>query len=500
MPITSLTSYFNTSSFGDQNASTRNQEELALTLDSAAHELSNWKTLLSMSVGGAGYEGGRLVARTLLGSVPALGVLPFLADAFTFAFGVLSDTTLSSWISQALENESGESHESFFERFTSQSSVRGMALLGMGQSFVVTQVLLGLATLGREAVCQEGVQKGKAGFLHSFIQGVQCYLGSGMFSYMTGGAVNAVEQRIRLRTKHMNTSLGDVRRKVSENLEQLGGFWGVTEPSYKISRPSETQSPLISKNPNLLANGKVANDTARFTHAELLIHVRRLKDAKMEVENELGRLESEHGALKEAIARQEVGIQELEKELGRACDAILVLNRNITALEVQNRDLRAAHVALTAELEEVQAIARVRSEADQERLQKEIAQEHLQLAQVELLGLYARYQQLEDKLAETRTALERAQRGDFSAELERAAALNEELKAQLEREREVSQDLDSQLLTLRRELEAERTRARELEAALEAHRRADENRRTEEVPAVKIVEEKPLEDLGTGTS
>ncbi len=197
MSITSLTSYFNTASFGDGNTYTRNQEELALTLDSAAHQLADWKGLLAMSSGGMGFELGSLAARTLFAATPALCAIPFLTNAFTFFVGALSDTGLTRVVNYFLEN-GGEESESFFEQVTSQGGVRAMGFLGAGQNFVVVQVLMGLSSVSQDHGPANGA------FLHSLIQGLRCYFGSGMFTSFTGGVLGAVEQRIKLKTNNIN--------------------------------------------------------------------------------------------------------------------------------------------------------------------------------------------------------------------------------------------------------------------------------------------------------
>ncbi len=204
MPVTSLTSYFNTTSFGDQNAFTRNQEELALTLDSAAQELGNWKSLIAMSGGGAGFELGKLATRTLLGATPTLCAIPLLTNALTFAAGAMADTGLTGILNQAFGNT--EEEESFWARMMDQSSVRGMGLLGAGQSFVVIQLMQGLASAGRGMLenTGRGDRPVAPTFLHSMIQGLQCYFGSGMFGYLSSGAVSGIEQRLALKTKNVN--------------------------------------------------------------------------------------------------------------------------------------------------------------------------------------------------------------------------------------------------------------------------------------------------------
>ncbi len=222
MPITSLTSYFNTSSFGDQNSYTRNQEELALTLDSAAHELSNWKGLVAMSSGGAGFELGKLTARVLLGSTPALCAVPFLTNAFTFFAGSVADTGLTGFMNHVLGNAGTE--ENFLDQMTSQGSVRMMGLLGMGQGFAVVQVLQGLASLSRDNFSRGGSRPAPTSFIHHLILGLQCHFGSGMFAGLTGGVLNSVEQRISLRTKNMN--VGTRGNILSESFAELGDKLG----------------------------------------------------------------------------------------------------------------------------------------------------------------------------------------------------------------------------------------------------------------------------------
>jgi|GEM_PF-5645995 len=212
MPITSLTSYFNTSSFGDTNTYTQNQQELALTLDSAAQELGNWKSLLTMSAGGGAFEGGKLFARTFLSSVPVLSAIPLLTNAFTFVAGALADSSLTGFLNHVLENAGSE--ETFLEQITSQSSARAMGVLGMGQGFVVMQLLQGLASVSRGMLCRgdpvwsptNGGQPHRAAptFLHHLILSLQCHFGSGMFSYFTNGVVQSFEERIKLKSKNIH--------------------------------------------------------------------------------------------------------------------------------------------------------------------------------------------------------------------------------------------------------------------------------------------------------
>ncbi|GEM_PF-5457226 len=233
MPVTSLTSFFNTASFGDTNAYTRNQSELSLTLDSTAQELSNWKSLLTMSAGGGMFEGGKLAARILLGATPGLCAVPFLVDAFTFAAGAIADTGLTGILQQAFGNAADE-NETFLDRLTSQGGARLMGLVGMGQSFAVVQLLQGLVTVSKDAMCEEKSPKKSFGFLHHLVTGLGCHFGSGMFASMTGGVLSAVEQRISLRTKNMNNvgapSAGLLRnlgKTVAEGFAVLNGRLGL---------------------------------------------------------------------------------------------------------------------------------------------------------------------------------------------------------------------------------------------------------------------------------
>ncbi|GEM_PF-6552609 len=259
MPITSLTSYFNTSAFGDRNTYTQNQTELALTLDSAAHELSNWKSLLAMSSGGAGFELGNLAARTLLSATPALCAVPLLTNAFAFGMGAISDTGLTHFVNRVLGNAEGE--ESFLDQMTSQGSVRLMGLVGIGQCFAVVQVLQGMASVGRGMLCEANSKNKNSGFLHHLILGLQCHFGSGMFTCLTGGMVNAVEARISLRTKNIyvgTPSAGslpeNLRKTISDGLAILsdqgnphpsaaGSYENIKiDPHEKISEPCHTEA------------------------------------------------------------------------------------------------------------------------------------------------------------------------------------------------------------------------------------------------------------------
>jgi|GEM_PF-3001239 len=207
MSITSLTSYFNTASFGDTNTYTRNQEELSLTLDSTAHQLADWKGLVAMSSGGMGFELGSLAARTLFAATPALCAIPFLTNAFTFFVGALSDTGLTRVVNYFLEN-GGEESESFLEQVTSQGGVRAMGFLGAGQSFVVLQLLMGLSSVSQGMLCGRDARHdllagAPTSFIHHLLQGLRCHFGSGMFTGFTGGVVSAAEQRIKLKTNHI---------------------------------------------------------------------------------------------------------------------------------------------------------------------------------------------------------------------------------------------------------------------------------------------------------
>ncbi|GEM_PF-4327493 len=200
MPITSLTSYFNTSSFGDTNAFTQNQKELAFTLQTAAEELSHWKGLVTMSFAGSGFEVGRLVTSTLLAPL-APYALPLFTQTLTWLGGVVFDTGFSSLANYVLEE--GAENENFLDRMMSQSSSRALCVVGMGQSFAVMQLLQSLASVSQGMLGQENAQKGQAGTLHSLVQGFRCYFGSGMFAGLTGGAVSSAEARMSLKTKNM---------------------------------------------------------------------------------------------------------------------------------------------------------------------------------------------------------------------------------------------------------------------------------------------------------
>ncbi|GEM_PF-5069714 len=209
MPITSLTSYFNTTSFGDQNLFTRNQDELALTLDCAARQLADFKGLALMSAGGGAFEVGRLLATTFFSAVPVLSAIPLLTRSFTFVSGITADMAFTTFLSQIF-GEAGENDVPFWQQVLDQGSVRGMSLIGAGQSFAVIQVLTGLASVSGGILCEEDPSRGnppKADaptFLSSMIQGLRCYFGSGAFGVLSGGLLGAVEQRISLKTKNMN--------------------------------------------------------------------------------------------------------------------------------------------------------------------------------------------------------------------------------------------------------------------------------------------------------
>ncbi|GEM_PF-4342843 len=250
MPITSLTSYFNTASFGDTNASTRNQQELALTLDAAAQELANWKSLLTMSAGGGFFEGGRLAARVLLGATPALCAVPFLANVFTFAAGAIADTGLTGILTQAFGNE-GEESETFFERLSGQGSVRVMSLLGAGQSFVVVQLLIGLTSVSKEMVCGKNPGPANGAFLHHLVSGLSCYFGSGMFTCLSSGVVNAAEQRMSLKTRNVGTP------HAPEAHQPLAGTGALRNLGENISNAFENLSAKL--NPQPLSPGPRGN-------------------------------------------------------------------------------------------------------------------------------------------------------------------------------------------------------------------------------------------------
>gem|GEM_PF-6620561 len=199
MPITSLTSFLNTSSFGDTNTYTRNQEELALTLDSAAHDLAHWQSLLSMSAGGLAFESAGLLATTFLSSTaPSLYALPFMARALTFSFSALADTAVTRWINSV--GNSGAEEESFLDQLSSQGSVRWISLLAAGQCFAVMNLLQGLTTV----VCAEKSKTQSGGLLSQMLMGLKCHASSGALSFGTGNILNGVEHRLRTRAKNIN--------------------------------------------------------------------------------------------------------------------------------------------------------------------------------------------------------------------------------------------------------------------------------------------------------
>ncbi|GEM_PF-6938709 len=248
MSITSLTSYFNTASFGDENIYTQNQTELALTLEAAAHELANWKSLISMSAGGGAFEFGKLAARTLVSAVPVFCSVPFLTQAFTFFSGTLADTGLTGILNQAFGN--AEEEESFWEKMIDQGSVRGIGFLGMGQSFIVIQLMQGLTSVMSRGMLSGENQKKQNGILPSMIQGLQCYFGSGMFAGLTRGVVSAVEQRIKLKTNNINVGANLVfaqnkGRSQGSPLQNLGKT--ISNPLEKLIR-----KPLLANDVNPL--------------------------------------------------------------------------------------------------------------------------------------------------------------------------------------------------------------------------------------------------------
>ncbi|GEM_PF-2876114 len=244
MPLTSLTSYFNSSSFGDRNSYTRNQQELAFTLDSAAHELANLKTLISMTAGGAAFECGGLLATTFLSSVaPSLCAIPLLTRALTFGVSALADSGATHLMNQCLKNGGGE--ESFWEQFRSQSSVRLMGMLAVGQCFAVVNLMQGLTTL-----CQEKSQKGSGGLLSQMIMGIQCHVGSGAFSYWTGNVVHSVQERVRIRSQNMLVGTPqtgslprNLRETISGGLEKLSNRWS----PHLQANPRGIQEPMRAK-------------------------------------------------------------------------------------------------------------------------------------------------------------------------------------------------------------------------------------------------------------
>jgi|GEM_PF-6632238 len=256
MPITSLTSYFNTASFGDQNASTRNQQELALTLDSAARQLADFKGLALMSAGGGAFEVGKLMATTFFSAVPVLSAIPLLTNTFTFVSGITADTAFTTFLSQIF-GEAGENDIPFWQQVLDQGSVRGMGLLGAGQGFAVIQLLTGLASVSGGMLCGKEAKPEQGGMLGSMIQGLRCYFGSGAFGYWSGGAVTAVEQRISLKTRNMNNVGANLvfaqnkgRSQGSPLLAGPAGAYGL-ENVPEIVRPQQALRP--AKNPGMFA-------------------------------------------------------------------------------------------------------------------------------------------------------------------------------------------------------------------------------------------------------
>ncbi|GEM_PF-4641832 len=250
-PITSLTSYFNTTSFGDRNAYTRNQKELALTLDSAAHELGNWKSLLAMSAGGGGFELGKFAATAFFGSAAPLCAIPLLTRAFTFMAGAAADTAFTRTVNSFFGNE-GE--ESFFEQMRSQGGIRLMGSVGLGQSFFVIQLLQGLAMAGQEVICENPSGKKPGGFLHHLVMGLQCHFGSGMFSVFTGGVVNAAEERFRIKSRNMNVEIWRLPASKTEQWAPSGrdvlshaiGGTGGRNP-YEVLQPVRSLSNILTE-------------------------------------------------------------------------------------------------------------------------------------------------------------------------------------------------------------------------------------------------------------
>ncbi len=217
-PVTSLTSFFRNCSFGDSNQTTRNQQELALILESAAHTLGDIKGYIAMSAGGAAFECGGLLASTFLSSVcPPLSALPLFTQAFIFGVSAFSDTMVTCWAKSVLEDSSGQ--ESFWEQTKSQGSVRLMGILARGQCFAVVNILQGMTTV----VCEEKADTQSGGLLGQMIIGVQCYMGSGAFGYCTLGVMQEIGERFKIQLKNVNerTLYENLRKKVSEGLSGL---------------------------------------------------------------------------------------------------------------------------------------------------------------------------------------------------------------------------------------------------------------------------------------
>jgi len=117
----------------------------------------------------------------------------------------LADSSLTGFLNHVLENAGSE--ETFLEQITSQSSARAMGVLGMGQGFAVMQLLQGLASVSRGMLCEKNPENKRGGFLNSLLLGLQCHFGSGMFTGLSGGIVNSVEQRISLKTRNVGANL-----------------------------------------------------------------------------------------------------------------------------------------------------------------------------------------------------------------------------------------------------------------------------------------------------
>ncbi|GEM_PF-4327502 len=255
--VTSLTSYFNTASFGDQNASTRNQKELSLTLDSAAHELGNWKTLISMSAGGVAFEGGQLAATALFGSCAPLAALPFISKAFSFALGAVSDTGITTAVNHALGNGGGD--ESFLERLNTQGLARAVGLMAVGQSFAVMQVMQGVAGATREAMCEASSQTKPGAVLHQIVMGLQCHLGSTVSGVFGGNMVQGVEQRLRIKTQNMRVEIGNL-------LSASRRDWG-NRALQALGIHSENLSPALAASNGKLIQTPHAEELALLSQA-----------------------------------------------------------------------------------------------------------------------------------------------------------------------------------------------------------------------------------------
>jgi|GEM_PF-4054878 len=388
--VTSLTSYFNTTSFGDTNSYTRNQDELALTLNAAAQELSNWKSLLTMSAGGGFFEGGRLAARVLLGATPALCAVPFLANAFTFAAGAMADTGLTGILNQAFGNEGEE--EGFWAKMMDQSSVRGMGLLGAGQSFVVIQLMQGLASAGRGMLCEKKSGNGAANgaFLHSMIQGLRCYFGSGMFTTLTRGVVSSVEQRMSLRSRNMNvgaycnTPLQNFGKRVLGSLQDSAEK--LTRPLHPAGLAGLSLSTIDSSDPTVSGGGGGAAPLPKLDRKKLGAFIRSRREAKGLTQSKLGEISGirgqthisqiESGSLQASFWNYYDKIRALQPHLRLEGDSEDFLISRIQQPESTGR--RSLAPPLRTEVEETAVSENLRkSEAYLARFAQAIAADHI---------------------------------------------------------------------------------------------------------------------------